>query len=93
MKKGFKIINFIRETAKKVWDTENLGEIIQEIFNEQQSNLEKYNIKKYGDYPQLLKPELKNQKYRIIYKDGKPFSRNDMLQFNEQSIDINSILY
>ncbi|MBL7086566.1 MAG: glycosyltransferase [Candidatus Cloacimonetes bacterium] len=92
MKKGFKIVHFIRETAKKVWDTENLREIIQEIFNEQQPYLEKFNIEKYGDYPQLLKPELKNQKYRIVYKDGKPFSRNDMLQFDERSIDINGIL-
>lgn len=92
-RKACSIIDFIRTKAKEVWGTENLKDIIQEIFLEQQPYLQKYQVEIYGDYPQLLKPELNNQKYRIVYRDGKPFMRNDMLIFNEDSINENGILY
>ncbi|MDP8313976.1 MAG: glycosyltransferase [Candidatus Celaenobacter antarcticus] len=92
-RKACSIIDFIHAEAKKTWGTENLKKIIQEIFLEQRPYLQKYQVEKYGDYPQLVKPALQNQKYRIVYRDGKPFMRNDMLIFNEDSINKNGILY
>lgn len=92
-RKADRIIDFINAKAKEVWGVENLKDIMQKIFLEQQPFLQKYKVGKYGDYPELLKPELKKQKYRIIYRDGKPFMRNDMLTFKEDSINENGILY
>jgi hypothetical protein len=38
-----------------------------------------YDKQRYGDYPELLKDELENPKYRVVYKDGKIIGRNDVL--------------
>jgi len=39
--------------------------------------IRKYNIEEYGEYPEIMKDDIKNPKLRIIYKNGRPFSRND----------------
>lgn len=93
MKESNGIIEYIRKTAKEMWGTVNLSEIIREIFNEQRPFLRKYEIHEFGDYPELLQSELKNPKYRILYKNGKPYMRNDMIDFNEESINKDGILY
>ena len=87
------IIKYIRKTAKKEWDTEDLGQIIREIFNEQRPFLQKYEKDKYVEYPELLQSKIVNPKYKILYKNDKPYMRNDMVDFNEESINKNGILY
>ncbi|MCK4338870.1 MAG: glycosyltransferase [Candidatus Cloacimonetes bacterium] len=72
-----RMIDFIKAKALKIWNTDRLKDIIQKMFDEQKSFLYKYDREKYGDYPELLKPVLKNQSFRIIYKNGKPYSRSD----------------
>ncbi|MCD4819433.1 MAG: hypothetical protein K8S23_12145 [Candidatus Cloacimonetes bacterium] len=37
----------------------------------------KYSVEKFGDYPELMKPFLEKPTLKIIYKDVKPWSRND----------------
>lgn len=88
-----RMIDFIRTEALKMWDTDILEEIIQKIFDEQKPFLYKYDKEKYGDYPELLKPVLKNQIYKILYKNGKPYTRNDIIEFSEEKIDKSSELY
>jgi len=88
-----RIIDFIRSKAKERWNVEKLEEIILKIFNEQQPYLRKYEIEKYGDYPKLLKPVLKNQPFKILYKNGEPYTRSDIPEFSEEKIDKSSELY
>ena len=42
-----------------------------------------YDRKKFGDYPDILKEEIKNPKYRLIYRDGEIIGRNDALNHNK----------
>ena len=38
-----------------------------------------YDKNQFGYYPELLKKELENPRYKVIYKDGKTIGRNDTL--------------
>jgi len=42
-------------------------------------NLVPYNQNLFGNYPELLKPYLKNPKYKLIYQNGKIVGRSDVL--------------
>jgi glycosyltransferase involved in cell wall biosynthesis len=39
--------------------------------------ISKYDETEFGAYPALLEDDLKNPRLKVIYKDDKPFSRND----------------
>jgi len=39
----------------------------------------KFSKERYGDYPELMKPKLKNLPYKIIYKKDRPWSREDFI--------------
>lgn len=36
-----------------------------------------YDSEVFGQYPELLRPYLENQKYKLIYKDGKIVGRDE----------------
>ncbi|MBC8526678.1 MAG: glycosyltransferase [Candidatus Cloacimonetes bacterium] len=88
-----RMIDFIKAKAKEMWDTDKLKDIIQKIFDEQKLFIYKYDKEKYGDYPELLKPVLKNQPFKILYRNGKPYTRSDIPEFSEEKIDKSSELY
>jgi len=55
----------------------------------------KYDTQKYGDYPEILKEEIHNnrERFRVIYKDGKSYSRIDkedidMLEYEPTKADL-----
>jgi len=39
--------------------------------------LRKFEKAEFGDYPELMREDVKQPKFRVTYKDGKPFGRND----------------
>ena len=39
-----------------------------------------YDRERFGDYPDILKEEINNPKYRLIYTDGQIIGRNDILE-------------
>lgn len=71
------IESFIKREAKEKWESASLNSITISKFKELIFPIRKYEIKEFGEYPELLKPRLKNPPFRIIYKDGEPFSRTD----------------
>ena len=42
-----------------------------------------YDSKRFGEYPEILKKEINNPKYRIIYKDAQIIGRNDIVDNKE----------
>jgi glycosyltransferase involved in cell wall biosynthesis len=74
-----KINDYIKEQSKINWDSISLTEItkkeVEEIIK---SNLVKYDENEFGEYPLLLKKTINNLPFKIIYKNGKPFSRSDL---------------
>ncbi len=68
---------FIEKEAKEKWDSASFESIIKKLFYGIICKLKKYDIAEFGDYPELIKQMLKNPPFRIIYKNGKPYSRSD----------------
>jgi len=44
--------------------------------------IRKFEIKEFGEYPQIMKEEVENPKYKVVYKNEKPFSRVDFEKFD-----------
>ncbi len=71
------IESFIKKEAKEKWESASLNSIAISKFKELIFPIRKYEIAEFGEYPELLKPRLKKPSFRILYKDGVPFSRTD----------------
>jgi len=72
--------DYVVYRIKKDWDIDNFDEAARYHMNKIFcKSLVPYNKERFGDYPELLKEELKNPKYKVIYKDGEIIGRNDTL--------------
>ena len=73
--------DYVMYEAKRRWGIENLEEAANYYINNILcKRLVRYDRNRFGDYPELLKPELEKPRYRIIYRDGKIVGRNDTLR-------------
>lgn len=72
--------DYVLYRIKKDWDIENIEEAARFYVNEILcKSLVPYDKEQFGDYPELLKKELENPGYKVIYKDGEIIGRNDTL--------------
>ena len=63
---------------KKDFNTDDYNEACKIFMGSFFPKVKKYSKEKFGEYPDLLKPFLKNPPYRLIYQDGKIISRSDL---------------
>ena len=75
-----KLEDYVMYRSKKDWDIDDIEEAARYYVNIIRcKNLVPYDKERFGEYPELLKEELKNPRYKVIYKDGKIVGRNDTL--------------
>lgn len=73
------IDTFIKKELKEKWNSHDIDSVAKGIFKDEIiSELRKYEIDEFGDYPQFMLPLLKNPSYKIIYQNGQPFTRDDL---------------
>lgn len=73
------IVEYTKYRLKLDYGISDLSEGEKIIVKELCKKIIPYDKQKYGEYPELLKEELENPRYRVIYKDGKIVGRNDVL--------------
>jgi len=72
--------DYVAYRIKKDWSMDDLDEAARYYVNEILcKSLVPYNKEQFGGYPEVLKKELKNPRYRVIYKDSEIIGRNDTL--------------
>ena len=72
--------DYVAYRIKKDWNIEDIEEAARYYVNEILcKSLVPYDKNQFGDYPELLKKELENPRYKVIYKDGEIIGRNDTL--------------
>ena len=72
--------DYVAYRIKKDWDIDNVDEAARYHMNKIFcKSLVPYDKERFGDYPELLKEELENPGYKVIYEDGKIIGRNDTL--------------
>jgi glycosyltransferase involved in cell wall biosynthesis len=77
--------DYVAYRIKKDWNIDNLDDAARYYVNEILcKSLMPYDKEQFGKYPELLKKELENPGYKVIYKDGKIIGRNDTLQGGER---------
>jgi glycosyltransferase involved in cell wall biosynthesis len=75
-----RIEDYVGYGIKKDWGVDNIEEAVRYYMNEILcKSLVPYDKSRFGEYPELLKKELENPRYKVIYKDGKIIGRNDTL--------------
>ena len=73
--------DYVAYRIKKDWNIEDIEEAARYYVNEILcKSLVPYDKNQFGDYPELLKKELVNPRYKVIYKDGEIIGRNDTLK-------------
>jgi len=72
--------DYVAYRIQKDWNMDDLDEAARYYVNEILcKSLVPYDKEQFGDYPELLKEELENPRYRVIYKDGEIIGRNDTI--------------
>ncbi|MDP8267317.1 MAG: glycosyltransferase family 2 protein [Candidatus Tenebribacter davisii] len=71
------IDQFIKQESLEKWNCLNPEEIAVKEFRRLILPIREFKKSEFGDYPELMKDAIKKPKLKVIYKDGKPFSRND----------------
>ncbi len=71
------IDQFIKQESLEKWNDLNPEEVAVKEFRRLILPIREFKKSEFGDYPDLMKNSIKKPKLKIIYKDGKPFSRND----------------
>ena len=73
--------DYVSYRIKKDWGIDNFEDAARYYVNEILcKSLVPYDKEQFGDYPEVLKKELENPGYKVVYKDGKPIGRNDTLK-------------
>ena len=73
--------DYVAYRIKKDWNIEDIEEAARYHLNEILcKSLVPYDKNQFGEYPELLKKELVNPRYKVIYKDGEIIGRNDTLR-------------
>ncbi|MDO9577422.1 MAG: glycosyltransferase [Candidatus Cloacimonadales bacterium] len=76
------IDDFIAHISHEKWHDLEPGKIAVAKFKELILPLRKFEKSEFGDYPGMMMKAVKKPKFTIIYKDGKPFSRSDFVEFD-----------
>jgi len=71
------IDEFIEHEIKQKWNGIKPKEIAIKEFRRLILPIRKFNKTEFGNYPELMKDDVKKPKLKIIYKDGKPYCRSD----------------
>lgn len=77
LRKFPQIDDFIKNELKTKFDGIEPKEFVVKEFKRLILPIRKFDKLEFGDYPELLQEEVENPELKIIYKDGKPFTRND----------------
>ena len=76
-----KLKDYVMYRSKSDWDIEDIEEAARYYVNKIRcKNLVPYDKERFGEYPELLKEELKNPRYKVVYKNGEIEGRNDTLR-------------
>jgi len=76
-----KLEDYVMYRIKKDWDIDDVDEAARYYVNRIRcKNLVPYDKERFGEYPEVLKEELKNPRYKVVYKNGKIIGRNDTLE-------------
>jgi glycosyltransferase involved in cell wall biosynthesis len=73
------LTDYVKYRLELDYGTSDLSEGEKIVVNGFCKKLIPYDKQKYGDYPELLKDELANPRYLVIYEGGKVIGRNDTL--------------
>ncbi|MCD6177311.1 MAG: glycosyltransferase family 2 protein [Candidatus Cloacimonetes bacterium] len=77
----FATINeFINHISKEKWNGLSPENIAIAKFRELILPIRKFNVNEFGNYPEIMNNDVKTPKLEIIYKNEKPFSRNDFME-------------
>ena len=76
------IDEFIIHISKEKWNGLSPEKITIQKFRDLILPIRKFEIKEFGEYPQIMKEEIANPKYKVVYKNGEPFSRVDFEKFD-----------
>ena len=71
---------YTKYRVEKDWDIKELKKVTAYNLTELCKKVAPYDKNKFGEYPEVLKEQLKNPKYKIIYEDGIVIGRNDILE-------------
>ena len=71
------IDEYIDHISKEKWNSLSPEKIAIKKFKDLILPIRKFEIKEFGEYPEIMKDDINNPKLKIIYKDGRPFSRTD----------------
>ncbi len=77
-----RIDDYIAQVSKKKWNGLSPEKIAIAKFRELILPLRKYNVNEFGIYPEIMSDDVSTPKFRMIYKNGEPFSRTDFLDYN-----------
>ena len=71
---------FVDKRNQYLFETTDVSKIKYRYQRQQVQSLHKFDLNKFGDFPEVLKSETKskNQRFQILYKDDKPFTRIDL---------------
>jgi hypothetical protein len=73
---------YVEYRILKDWGIKDINNALKfnlvEFFSKQRP-LSPYDQKRFGEYPDLLKEQIKNPRYKLIYKNGQLIGRNDIL--------------
>ena len=73
--------DYVMYRIKKDWSIDDREEASRYYVNKIVcKSLVPYDKNQFGEYPELLKEELKNSRYKVVYKNGKIVGRNDTLK-------------
>ena len=76
------IDQFISAKSQQDWDGLEPEKIAVKEFRRLILPLRKFEKAEFGDYPELMKKDIENPQFKIIYKNGKPYSRTDFEEFD-----------
>ncbi|MFC1898222.1 glycosyltransferase [Candidatus Cloacimonadota bacterium] len=76
------IEQFIDHEAEGKWNGLKPEKIAVTEFRRLILPIRKFDKSEFGDYPELMKDKVAKPDYKIVYKDDKPFSRSDFIEFD-----------
>ena len=81
-RKYFKIDDYIAHISHEKWNDLSPEKIAIAKYRELILPIRKYDINEFGEYPQIMKEEVAIPKYKVVYKNGEPFTRSDFKKFD-----------
>ncbi|MCF7792791.1 MAG: glycosyltransferase family 2 protein [Candidatus Cloacimonetes bacterium] len=80
LKEFSEIDDYIKDKLQKKYDGIDPEQFVKMEFKRLILPIRKYKKSEFGDYPELLKENVKNPEFKVIYKNGEPVDRSDFNQ-------------